>query len=121
DAKAKVLELGLYSALERRYATLADISINDVIWADRGAARAMKEADAFAGVAAAVDPKKFDRLDKVPIKDFIEKVLPKASKVEVLFEPSQVSKLVSLITEQAPSEKLFKWDNPFSWSYNGDF
>ena len=40
-AKQKLIELDLISALERRFATLPDISINDVLFADRNAKKAM--------------------------------------------------------------------------------
>lgn len=122
-AREEVASLGLLDALHRRYATLADISVNDVLFADRTAKPRMKDVDAFSALAAnmPINPKTFDRVDEVPVDTFLNDVLPTAKTLEVLFENKQVGNLVSLVTEAVPgSARLFKWDNPFSWSYNGD-
>ena len=125
DAKNTLIELGLYDAIPRRYAALSDISINDVLYADRGAQPRLKNADVFdvlkTQVSGAASPKTFDRVDSVSLDTFLSDVLPLADTVEVFLENKHEKNLVSLVTAvNKDAANLFKWDNPFSWSYNGD-
>lgn len=122
-ARAKIEELGLTSALERRYAKLTDITVNNVLFADRDAKKAMG-GDVFDDIAGGIR-EKADRVsakvEDVPIDRFLSEVLPRATSLEVLFENSHAPNLVSLIAPVDPTAgSLFKWGNSFSWSYNGD-
>lgn len=120
QAQAKVDELGLTTALERRYAVLDDITVNNVLFADRAAKRALNVFEEIAA-GAAVDVKKLGKIEDVSIGDFVAKVLPSAQSVDVLFENRHAGNLVSLIAPVDPtSRQLFKWPNGFSWSYVGD-
>jgi hypothetical protein len=119
-ARAKIKELGLEDALNRRYARLEDISVNDIIFADRSARKAMRDVfDTLATKAAA--PKNLAKVETVTIEKFISDIVPHVDKVELFFENRHAANLMSLI---APADKhaasLFKWDNGFSWSYSGD-
>ena len=120
-AKQKLTELGLLSALQRRYARLVDLSVNDILFADRSARKAIT-GDVFDSLATKQSaPKKFDRVEEVTIEAFIRDVLPRAESVEVYFENRHTGNLVSLIAPIDPTANaLFKWSNPFSWSYSGD-
>lgn len=120
-AKAKVEELGLMSALERRYAKLEDISINNVLFANRDSRRRIT-GDVFDEIDVKVAVKRdWSKVESIPIEKFIESVLPTARSIEVYFDNEHTSKLVSLIAPVDPEAKrLFKWDNLFSWSYTGD-
>ncbi len=125
-AKERIEELGLTSALDRRYARITDVSIEDVLFADRSARRAMGCADVFddlAVSAAATAPKSLnlDKVEAVPVDRFIAEILPRAESVEVLFENRHAGNLVSLIAPaDATARHLFKWPNNFSWSYAGE-
>ncbi len=121
-AKATVEELGLTTALERRYATLADITVNNILYVDRSARKALGGSvfDELAD-AVAVKPKSVDRAEEVGIDKFLADVLPEATSIEVLVENRHAGNLVSLIAPTHPAARpLFKWDNRFSWSYAGD-
>jgi hypothetical protein len=121
-AKEKVAELGLTSALARRYAVLGDITVNNVLWADRSAKKVMS-GDVFDDLAAstAKPVKKLDKVEEVSIAKFLADILPKATSIEVLVENKHAPNLVSLLTaDDATAGKLFKWSNPFSWSYTGE-
>lgn len=119
-AQETVKELGLLTALERRYATLDDITVNNILFADRAAKKAMNVFEEISSEAA-VDPKKLGKVEEVSIADFISKVLPTAQNVEVLFENRHAGNMVSLVAPVDPTAKqLFKWPNGFSWSYVGD-
>ena len=120
-AKAQIGELGLTSALERRFATIDDISVNNILFADRKAkpvaASVMDELTPSTGTKA----KNFDKVEEVPIEKFLSDVLPRAESIEVLLENRHAGNLVSLITAADPTAtRLFKWPNPFSWSYQGE-
>ena len=120
-AKWKIEDLGLVSALERRYANIDDISINNVLFANRDAKRKMN-ADVFDDLASKVTAKpNLAKVEEVPIEKFIADILPLAGSIEVLFEGRHTGNLVSLVAPADPTAaRLFKWDNGFSWSYSGD-
>lgn len=127
---AKAIEtikgLGLEDALERRLASIADIDINDVLFVNNETTTILPSTGGLSlleamGQQTVVVPKNLIKTAKeVKLDDFTNDILKKASRVEVYFESSNQRSLVSLITETKPnSGQLFKWNNPFSWSYNG--
>jgi len=120
-AKKQIEDLGLVSALERRYANIDDITINNVLFANRDAKRKMN-ADVFDDLAAGVKEKpNLTKVEEVTIEKFIDDILPKATSVEMLFEGRHTGNLVSLVAPADPTAaQLFKWSNGFSWSYAGD-
>lgn len=121
-AQETVNEFGLSIALERRYATLDDLTVNNLLFADRKVTRAAT-ANVFDEIAAGatVNVQKLGKVEEIPIADFIGRVLPTVKSIEVLVENRHTGNLVSLIAPVDPTAKpLFKWDNGFSWSYIGD-
>jgi hypothetical protein len=111
--------MGLTSALQRRYATIEDITINNVLFANRNSKAAMP-GNVFEEMIASVKPnvKTLDKIEEVSIERFLSEILPKAQSLEVLMENRHMGNLVSLIAPvDATAGKLFKWDNNFSWSY----
>lgn len=121
-AKTEVEGLGLTSALQRRFARLEDVSVNDVLFADRSARKAMKDS-VFDDLAkpSAKSTKDFSKVEEVDIEKFLADILPGAKSLEILFENKHHSNLVSLVAPtDATAGRLFKWDNGFSWAYTGD-
>lgn len=119
-AKVKVEELGLTSALERRYATINDITINNVLFADRSAKKAMGVFDTLTA-SAPVSTKSFDKVEEVAIDKFLTDILPKATGLELMVENGHMGNFMSLIAPVDPTALgMFKWGNNFSWSYTGD-
>jgi len=119
-AQETVNELGLTTALDRRYATIDDITVNNLLFADREAKKAMNVFDQLTD-STAVDLKKLGKVEEVSIGDFLTKILPTAKSVDVLLENRHIGNLVSLIAPvDATAKPLFKWPNGFSWSYTGD-
>ena len=119
DAKNTLIELGLYDAISRRYAALSDVSINDVLYADRSVQPRLKNADVFDAlktqVGGTASPKTFDRVDTVSMETFLSDVLPLADTIEVFLENKHEKNLVSLVTAaNKDATHLFKWENPFS-------
>ena len=121
-AKQTIQELGLTSALRRRFAVLKDITVNNIIFADRNAKKTISSGDVFDDLAAsATSIKTFDKVEEIGIEKFLTDVLPKTTSLEVFVENRHVPNLVSLIAPEDPTAgRLFKWDNHFSWSYNGE-
>jgi hypothetical protein len=120
-ARKTLEDLNLVSALERRYARLEDINVNDILFADRSA-RKVLSGDVFDSLATRpAVPKNLNKEEEVPIETFIREILPRAKTVELFLENRHSGNLVSLIAPANPTaNNLFKWDNRFSWSYNGD-
>lgn len=120
QAKKKVAELGLESALQRRYANLTDVSVNDVLFADRDAKKQLKDS-VFDELPVRQPKQKLDRAVPIAMDKFLSDVVPTAETIEVYFENKHASRLVSLVTAVDPNApQLFQWNNHFSWSYNGD-
>ncbi len=126
NAKNKIEELGLTSSLNRRYARMDDISINNVIFADRSIRPNMSQNvfDELSSKAVAkrgAKKKKTADTNEVTIEDFLNNIIPNITSLEVIMENKHVSNLVSLIAPVDDNAKnMFKWNNAFSWSYNGD-
>ena len=124
DAKKKIEELGYLSSLNRRYATLQDISINNVLFSDSSQTtkRIMNTAfDDLIDNIPDVTKKSSNKLEEIPIDKFIKDIIPHIKTMEILVENTHVGNFVSLITADDPTAKLiFKWNNPFTWSYTGD-
>ncbi len=120
-AKQTIEAMGFTSALERRYATIDDITVNNVLFADRQTRREMDVFDELSSRVAEKGGKSLDRVEEIPIADFLAKVLPKAESLELMVENKLTPNLVSLIAPVDPTAKsMFKWPNNFSWAYAGE-
>lgn len=126
QAKETIGELGLTTALQRRLAVLDDLTINNVLFADRSAKPALGERDVFDDLATsagkrAVAKRSMDKIEDISIDKFLQDVLPHAEQVEVMFESRHQGNLMTLVAPVDPtSGTMFKWDNRFSWDYNGN-
>ncbi len=122
NATTTLAELGLTSAIERRHATLADVSINDVIWADGSAKAVMRDGLADLLLSSGqVKPAKSKKATDISITDFMSQVVPSMSSLELLLANSLTNNLMSITAPvHANAGKLFKWNNQFAWSYNGN-
>ena len=123
DAQKTITELGYMDSLRRRYANLDDITVNNILFANRDASKRVKGGDVFAEMMADAksSPKKFDRVQEIGIEQFISDVLPGATSVEAYVENRHERNMCSLIAPvNADAPSMFKWDNPFSWAYAGN-
>lgn len=122
DAKKTVEELGYAESLKRRHAVIDDITVNNILFANKDAHSKMS-GDVFDDLLKETKaiPKKFNKLTEVDAETFVKEILPSSESVEVLFENKHISNLVSLIApENKDSQTMFKWNNNFSWAYNGN-
>lgn len=123
DAKKTIEELGYMDSLQRRYATLDDITINNILFSNRDSAKRIDGADVFAAMERETisNPKKFSKVEEIPVEKFIADVLPTATEVEAYLENKHASNMVSLIAPEVKDSKtMFKWHNGFSWAYTGN-
>lgn len=124
DAKKTITELGYMDSLQRRFATLNDITVNNVLFSNKSAARRMNGADDIFGQMekeVSVSPKKFSKVEEISAQDFIDKVLPTAKEIEAFVENKHEKNFVSMIAPVNPDTKtMFKWNNGLSWAYSGN-
>lgn len=122
NAMDTINELGLEASLERRLATVADISINDVLWVNNETQAHMKD-----GVRSLLESSVRQKavntktVQEISIDDFMNNIVPNTKKLEAFVSNSLTGNLMTLTAPKNPdSSPLFKWDNGFAWSYNGD-
>lgn len=122
DAMKTIKDLDLEDALQRRFARISDVSVNNVLWVDSSVRSKMRDGIADVLMAAATAPKKTSvKATEISIDDFMEKVVPSAKSIELMVKNSQQSNFVSLTAPvYEDSGNLFKWNNDFAWSYDGN-
>ena len=124
DAKNTITELGYLDSLKRRFATLDDITVNNILFSNKDASRRIIGADDIFGEMekdVAINPKKFSRVEEISATDFINKVLPTAKEIEAFVENKHEKNFVSLIAPViADAPTMFKWNSGLSWAYTGN-
>lgn len=121
NAFTEIEKLGIESALVRRHANITDMNVNDVLFVDNSVKSKMRGSlkdQLLAEVPQQV--RKLASLD-LDIEKFVSEVLPNVESMEVKFEGKNISKLMSITAPvHEEVESIFKWDNNFAWSYNGE-
>ena len=118
-AEATIVELGLENSIQRRHAVTEDITINDVLFADRSAKAAM-------GVLSGLKPTaakevKTGTAKDISIAEFLSTVVPKTDSMELLVTSEHQANFMSLVAPvNTDRPAITKWNNNFSWSYNGE-
>ncbi len=122
DALKTIEELGIENSLYRRFAVIEDISVNDVIYADRNAKKSMKDSGIKGILDSVVKEKLPKNSSEISIEDFINSVVPSADKIEINPENRHLNNLCSIIAPKfTDAPNILKWDNNFSWAYKGGF
>lgn len=124
QAVAKLDELGLTEAIERRYAVIEDVNVNDVLFVDNEVRGKMKGGltELLMSSSKTKPSKGLDMALKaaqpISIEDFMKLG---AEQVELVLSNNQLGNFVSLTAPQhADTGRLFKWDNDFAWMYDGE-
>lgn len=124
DAKKTITELGYMDSLQRRFANMDDITVNNILFSNKDAAARIGGAGGIfeeMEQEAAISPKRFSRVEEISAADFISKVIPTSKEIEVFVENKHEKNFVSMI---APCNKeakpMFKWGNGLSWAYTGN-
>ena len=122
QAVAKLKELGLEGAVKRRYATLEDMSVNNVLFVDNEAQAQMKDGLTDLLMSATTSkPRDVKNPQTISMDEFVKDVLPNTTSMDLVLQNNQLGNFVSLTAPQEEdSGRLFKWDNDFAWSYDGN-
>lgn len=124
DAKKTIAELGYMDSLQRRFANLDDITVNNILFSNRDSAKRINGTNNIFGdmeKEVSLNPKKFSKVEEVSAKDFIDKVLPTVKEIEVFVENKHDKNFVSMIAPcNKDSKSMFKWNNNLSWAYAGN-
>lgn len=125
QAQKQVKELGIDASLPRRYAVAGDVTINNVIFADRSTKPLMDGGvdDVFGEMLQEIPDNitNLDKVEEVSIQEFIQNIVPKAQSIEMMVENKHTNNFMSLIAPVNPSApNILKWGNNFSWAYNGE-
>lgn len=122
DAKKTIESLGYIDSLPRRFATIDDVAVNNVLYVNRNVKK-----DAATSVfddlskEAKTKPQKFSRVQEIDVESFVNNVLPHAKDLELYLESRHSPNLMSLIAPVNPdAPTMFKWNNGFSWAYTGN-
>lgn len=125
-AEKTIADLGYSESFERRFATISDIDISEIKHTNID--NTIEKPVGLFGQAGVKTQEfnrhkraEFDKVETVTIDKFMSDILPNAQSLEVFMENKFQSHLVSLFTAKDKTAKnLFKWSNPFSWTYNGN-
>ena len=123
EAQRFVVDNGYEESFSRRFARLSDINVNEIRHMNVPK-EAVKQAGLFAGVQPSVSTRhkrsQFDGIEEVTIDKFMRDILPSCTSIEAFMENRFEGNMVALITANETSKPIFKWSNPFSWTYNGN-
>lgn len=123
EAKKFVEENGYTESFSRRFATIDDIKASEIKHINVGDGK-LKSVSIFDNVKSTSTQHKrakFDDVEEITIDKFMEDVLPTATNIEAFFSNKHIGNLVSLTTANNPNSKpIFKWDNNYSWTFNGN-
>jgi hypothetical protein len=119
EALAKLNELGMEHAIERRVAVFQDVSVNDVLFVNNIGRMKMKDglkAKILEGHERAIPTR--ESKNNITIQDFLDQIVPNATDIRLLFQNKHLGNLMTLTAPVVPSEiPLFQWANSFGWSY----
>lgn len=123
EAKTFVEENGYTESFNRRFATIDDIKVSEILHSNVGEGK-IKSVSIFDGVKSTSTRHKrneFDGVEEVAIDKFMKDILPTCTSVEVFFANNHQGNLVSLTTANDKTSKpIFKWNNNYSWTFNGN-
>lgn len=119
DAALKTLrDEDLESAIERRHARLSDLSVADVLWVNNDASVKMQDPLRAMLLGETKRVTKVKTTDTLTIQQLLEL---RPTKLELLLKAEHLSRFVSLTAAVHPEvNPLFKWNNHFGWSYDGN-
>lgn len=123
EAKKFVEDNGYVESFDRRFATIDDIKVSEILHASAGDGK-IKKVSVFDTVKSTSTRHKraeFDGLEEVTIDKFMKDILPTCSSVEAFLANKHENNMVSMTTANDKASKpIFKWDNNYSWTFNGN-
>lgn len=124
EAQKFVEENGYTESFNRRFVTIDDINVNEILHSNVGDNK-IKTASIFDKVQPSQSTRhkrsQFDALEEVSIDKFMKDILPTCTSIEAFVENRMSGNLLALTTANVlDSKQMFKWSNNFSWTYNGN-
>lgn len=123
EAKKFVEENGYEESFNRRFATIEDIKVSEILHTNAGDGT-IKKVSIFDDVKSTSTRHKrseFDKVEEIGIEKFMKDILPGCTSIEAYLENRMENNMVSLTTANVKDSKpIFKWSNNYSWTYNGN-
>jgi hypothetical protein len=123
EAQKFVEENEYVESFNRRFATIDDIKVSEILHSNVGDGK-LKSVSIFDGIKSTSTRHKrseFDGIEEVSIEKFMKDILPSCTSVEAFLKNSHEGNMVSLTTaNNSKSKPIFKWDNNYSWTFNGN-
>jgi len=123
EAQKFVEENGYEDSFNRRLATIDDIKVSEILHSNVGDGK-VKTVSIFDNVKSTQTRHKraeFDKLETVSIEKFMKDILPSCTSIEAYLENRMKGNLAVLTKAvNDDSKKIFKWDNNYSWTFNGN-
>lgn len=123
EAQLFVEQNGYVDSFSRRFATIDDIKVSEILHSNvgNGALKSVSIFDTVKPTTTSQNRNEFEGIESVPIDKFMVDILPHCSGIEAFLHNRLSGNLVSLTTAaQAGTKRLFKWDNDYSWTFNGN-
>lgn len=124
-AKKFVEDNGYVQSFNRRLATIDDIKASEILHINRDNNK-IKPVSMFDSIKTSSGVGKhkrneFDKIETISIDKFMSDILPTCTNVELLLENKMEGNLVNLTTiVEKEAKQIFKWNNPFSYTFNGN-
>lgn len=124
EAHKFVDENGYFESFDRRFATIDDIDVSEIIHVN-SVSNKIKTASIFDKVKPSLSTRhkrsQFNNIEEVSIDKFMKDILPTCTSIEAFFENRFSDNLVTMTTAKNKNSKnIFKWSNNYSWTYNGN-
>jgi len=120
-AIARIVELDRVESLERRHAVTKDITINDVIFADRSVTAVLGGVLGKLKPSATAKEVRTDNAVDITIEEFLSTVVPVTASMELLVSSKHQANFMSLVAPlNTGCLPITEWNNNYSWSYNGE-
>lgn len=123
EAKQFVEENGYTESFDRRFATIDDIKVSEILHSNtgKGEIKSVSIFDIVKSTSTRHKRNEFEGVEEVGIDKFMKDILPTCSSIEAFFANGHQGNLVSLTTASKKTSKpIFKWDNNYSWTFNGN-
>jgi hypothetical protein len=122
QAMKTIRELELEPSLSRRHARFGDVSVNNVLYVDGAVRPSLQDAiqDLLMEEVKPARPKDKDT-KKIGIDQFISDVLPGTTGLHLFLDNALLGNFASITAPMHEhATPLFKWNNGFAWSYDGN-
>jgi hypothetical protein len=123
EAKLFVEENDYVESFDRRFANIDDIKVSEILHSNvgKGEIKSVSIFDSVKSTSTRHKRNEFDGVEEVSIDKFMKDILPTCTNIEVFLKNTHEANMVSLTTANNPDSKpIFKWDNNYSWTFNGN-